>query len=579
LLTPIAVGYFEALDIAASVVINAKSPIWFPVYRARRGFDPLQFERRFDRDRARDRYNRRMLRRSARARAPLIGEHNGFCDLFVPVHESERCVAWLVAGPFARTPPTVSRLSSSYESMSGAEPRSTDAELGAFIRVALDTVTLDGTGLRELETFARAFARIAAGDSQKGDLFALTELRERALKRHLHALMWQTAAGLVDRFENPLWRSRSIRGTNLVVLGVSRMPTDVICALPEQPELPGAQRLDYLLRARSFQQQCTRLAAEQPDLLCGRLSDDGIFVLARSEHRLSASKRRATLSVLMRSFQTVARATLGAQLRFGVSRHVTSTARLPAAHAEALFALDWAMHRRSPCVFFEEGDRPTGADFDVALRSLCEAVESGDPGRVTIAVAQAIREVLWRAGGNAELGRGYFEMGVGELVRHLERRALLEESALRSVETAFREDLAEASVLSQLANVFDRRVKALAEGAVRPARAERAARLDRAIDLVLRNLAGDVSRAAVAKECGLSPSHFSRLFAARHGVGFERFVIQARVDEAKRLLRSTDHPVQRVASTCGFSSYAHLAKAFRRETGTSPREFRRADPD
>jgi AraC family transcriptional regulator len=103
--------------------------------------------------------------------------------------------------------------------------------------------------------------------------------------------------------------------------------------------------------------------------------------------------------------------------------------------------------------------------------------------------------------------------------------------------------------------------------------------LDRALDLVRRNLASDVSRARVAKECAMSPSYFSRLFAARHGVVFERFVMQERIDEAKRLLRSTDHPVHRVASACGFTSYAHLAKAFRRETGTTPRHFRKADPE
>jgi AraC-like DNA-binding protein len=237
------------------------------------------------------------------------------------------------------------------------------------------------------------------------------------------------------------------------------------------------------------------------------------------------------------------------------------------------------MHRRVPCVFFEEGDRPTGEGLDSTLRGLCEGVESGDGSRVTVAIEHFVREVLWRAGGSAELGRGYFEIGIGELMRHLERRAMLEKGALRTVESAFRAELAEASLLSQLASAFERRVKSLAEGVPRPALAERGARLDRALDLVRRNLASDVSRASVARECGMSPSYFSRLFAARHGLGFERFVIQARIDEAKRLLRSTDHPVHRVASACGFSSYTHLSKAFRRETGTTPRHFRQSDSD
>jgi AraC-like DNA-binding protein len=350
----------------------------------------------------------------------------------------------------------------------------------------------------------------------------------------------------------------------------------VVCALPERRELPDAKRLEYLLRARSFQEQCTRWSAEHADLLCGPLGDDGVFVLARTEHRVTTTKRRATLNAVMRNLQTLARGTLDAPLRFGVSRHVTSPALLPAAHSEALFALDWAMHRREGCVFFEEEDRPTGAGLDVVLRGLCEAVESGDLGRVTIANQHWTREVLWRAGGNPELGRGHFEIGVGELVRHLERRAILEGKALRAVDRGFRAELAEASLLSQLASAFERRVRSLAEGVPRPALAERGARLDRALDLVRNNLPSDVSRTKVAKECGMSPSYFSRLFATRHGVGYERFVIQARIDEAKRLLRSTNHPIHRVAVACGFSSYAHLAKAFRRETGSTPRTFRQS---
>jgi transcriptional regulator GlxA family with amidase domain len=155
----------------------------------------------------------------------------------------------------------------------------------------------------------------------------------------------------------------------------------------------------------------------------------------------------------------------------------------------------------------------------------------------------------------------------------------MEGRALRAAEVGFRAELAEASSLAQLASAFSRRVDALAEGIPRLALADRGARLDRAFELVRQSPSSNLTRARVAKECGMSPSYFSRLFAARHGVGFERFVIQSRLDEAKRLLRSTEHPVRRIAVASGFSSYAHLAKAFRREEGTTPRDFRRSDRD
>jgi AraC-like DNA-binding protein len=63
------------------------------------------------------------------------------------------------------------------------------------------------------------------------------------------------------------------------------------------------------------------------------------------------------------------------------------------------------------------------------------------------------------------------------------------------------------------------------------------------------------------------------------GVSYERLIAQARYGAAVDLLERTDSTVLDIALDLGYSDHAHFTRAFRRWTGTSPREFRRMSRD
>jgi AraC family transcriptional regulator len=101
-------------------------------------------------------------------------------------------------------------------------------------------------------------------------------------------------------------------------------------------------------------------------------------------------------------------------------------------------------------------------------------------------------------------------------------------------------------------------------------------RLQRVRDYVEAHLDEDLSLTILADIACLSPYHFSRSFKEAAGVGPQRYVIQRRLERAKRLLRQTHQPLALIAQEAGFADQSHLTSIFRREMGVTPGRFRAA---
>ncbi|KUL39870.1 transcriptional regulator [Streptomyces sp. NRRL F-4489] len=89
------------------------------------------------------------------------------------------------------------------------------------------------------------------------------------------------------------------------------------------------------------------------------------------------------------------------------------------------------------------------------------------------------------------------------------------------------------------------------------------------------HLAEDLSAAALAARMCLSERHFARVFTQETGSTPAAYVEAARVEAARRLLETTDRPLDAVARDTGLRSVETLQRAFRRQLGTSPAAYRR----
>jgi transcriptional regulator GlxA family with amidase domain len=88
------------------------------------------------------------------------------------------------------------------------------------------------------------------------------------------------------------------------------------------------------------------------------------------------------------------------------------------------------------------------------------------------------------------------------------------------------------------------------------------------------NPAADLAIPQLAARAGLSPRHFARLF--RHEVGMTpaAWAEAARVTAARRLLEEGEAPKQ-VAARCGFADVDTLRRAFMRQLGVTPADYRK----
>jgi AraC family transcriptional activator FtrA len=82
--------------------------------------------------------------------------------------------------------------------------------------------------------------------------------------------------------------------------------------------------------------------------------------------------------------------------------------------------------------------------------------------------------------------------------------------------------------------------------------------------------------AAMARHAGVSPRTFARRFRAETGTTPLQWLLRRRVLAARRLLESSDLPIEDIAWRCGFGTAASLRQHFRRATTTTPTAYRRS---
>jgi len=90
------------------------------------------------------------------------------------------------------------------------------------------------------------------------------------------------------------------------------------------------------------------------------------------------------------------------------------------------------------------------------------------------------------------------------------------------------------------------------------------------------NFSESITLNDIAKSVHLSEIYFHNLFTESTGTTPHKYLIIKRIENAKKLLRSSTLSINEIAEYSGFGSQQYLNKVFKKETGVTPLSYRKS---
>lgn len=79
----------------------------------------------------------------------------------------------------------------------------------------------------------------------------------------------------------------------------------------------------------------------------------------------------------------------------------------------------------------------------------------------------------------------------------------------------------------------------------------------------------------VASRVYVNPQYFSRVFRCETGVAFTEYINSLKIQYACKLLETTNYPVYRISSECGFTDPSYFNRVFSARMNITPKQYRK----
>ena len=99
------------------------------------------------------------------------------------------------------------------------------------------------------------------------------------------------------------------------------------------------------------------------------------------------------------------------------------------------------------------------------------------------------------------------------------------------------------------------------------------------VSFCAQNYGRELTLATLEEELHLSKYYISHLFGSKIGTGFNDYINALRVSEACRYLRRSNKSITEISTLVGFGTLRTFNRAFFKQVGMSPSEYRRSAQD
>jgi AraC-like DNA-binding protein/ligand-binding sensor protein len=481
--------------------------------------------------------------------------HVGLTDIAVPVICDGDYLGTLFSGQVLTTPPTAQGFKVVRETLSGQKHINLSSLEDAYYRVPVVTQAQVAESVRILELFARyisnSWKRLQLiSESQR------QQDRELSLDRkELASILLSGEIGDLEELKHLARRAGLQRiPDRVLVLQIEQLAAEAA----RQTTVPTLNRISHVVEDWS---------QSLPDSLATVVRPGEICIFTSQEVR-NRSHERLTLQEMAESILGKVRSQYRASVRIGISEEHRQPGELLKAYQEACAALD----EGGSSVSFYSDPMPQKAQVADVMARLLKAFRQGSN------VSTALREFLALAM-PTDHSAGEIQQSRAMLTWAIEHMALETlSSGIDGLQIQMAKQKATSSVLHApsafAAGEAFRRFADLISEQMASAFSQREHKIVLAVSRVVEERgAAHVSIQDLANAVHLSCGHLSRVFRKTAGITLEQYLIQQRVELAKRALLDPRLNVAEVAERCGFCNPAYFASVFKKHVKCTPREF------
>ncbi len=251
------------------------------------------------------------------------------------------------------------------------------------------------------------------------------------------------------------------------------------------------------------------------------------------------------------------------------------------------------IHNSIELVYVHEGDfSATLGETDYTIEAgdllliragVIHRLQSGNGERNSYYIVKIAQAMLFDFSTDANAAKYILNLKLGEGKKCKWTKAELEGTPLKAaIENVIREryeggycsDIAIKSGCAQVLMHLLRQTEAEGSSAVSEATDEVIRLIYKSIEHIYDNFHRKLTALECSKVVGMSYSYFSRTFKSVTGKTFSEFVEDIRLDNAKKLLLTTDKAIAEIAFESGYSDACYFISEFRKKSGITPKQFR-----
>lgn len=556
--------------------------VWWSLNR-RKGVSSLfALEVQYQGSQTRDRYVQAHLRKAGKTGRTVIGERNGFKDLFIPVVKKDKVLGYLQAGAYSDRETTFEDLSRCWKAVSGRAYSSDLPELRSFAQSFLEIPILDGGLESALVESLELFAGLLVEEKDPEEVGKrLTDLQNEVFSKGLpHSYWLDWALGRPTNESVPAW-SRSMENWEWTQqeIGLTRVPTTALAVIPQRTSRDRLDRTAEAFRIRRFQRQCFQFAHSIPQTVGGKLEDYGAVFVTSADPRGPRLMQKKTLEETARKIRDFAARELGGPVLVGVGDPVAPGEPLHGSFRQAVFALHLSREEGTDILFHGPGPGKKEMGGFEALRNsldrLEEAFQRATFSELPVLKDRFLRQAIEISFQNPGEIQWHLQYALDRLGSGVAKRMDLSARDSNLLRERWSRPLAAAASFQEMLLAFQGGLDSL-EREVEGKAGEGDHSLADTREFIDKHFGEALPIERLAKKAGCSVPTFSRRFKKLTGLGLGDYLQRKRLSESKRLLRTTRLPVLQVARDCGFRSPAYFIQLFKARFGKTPQDFRKS---